>query len=141
MSRPSARYRTIEHTADRAVLVFGRDERRLLRNAAWAVIDQICDARKVRRRVKRDVDVTAEDPTVRLVTLMNSLLYYVDAEQLVLPHLVLRRVDATGVQGVVWGEPLGDRHGYKGALKAATYHDLRIERTPRGLRARVVLDV
>ena len=135
------RYRTLEHTADRAVMLFGTDERTLLRNAAWAVIDQVCDARRVRRREKREVKVTAVDPTVRLVGVMNSLLYYFDTESLLLPYLVLRRVAGGCAHGVAWGEPLEERHRYKGALKAATYHDIRIERTRRGLRARVVLDV
>jgi SHS2 domain-containing protein len=135
------RYRTVSHTADRAVLVFGRDMRMLLRNAAWAVVDQVCEARRVRKREKRMVEVTATDPTVRLVGVMNSLLYYLDAEHLVLPYLVLGRSGSGGRRGVAWGERLEERHGYKGAIKAATYHDLRVERTPHGLRARVILDV
>ena len=135
------RYRTIPHTADRAVVIYGRDHRHLLRNAAWALVDQVCAARRVRDRVQRPVRVAARDPAVRLVGVMNTLLYYLDAERLVLPHLVLRRVGTAGVLGVARGEPLADRHGYKGALKAATYHDLRIEKTRRGLQVRVVLDV
>lgn len=135
------RYKTIAHTADRAVLVYGRDQRQLLRNAAWALVDQVCAARRVRDRVERPVRVESRDPAVRLVGVMNTLLYYLDAERLVLPHLVLRSVGNGGVLGVARGEPLAKRHGYKGALKAATYHDLHFEKTRRGLQVRVVLDV
>ena len=135
------RYRSVEHTADRAVVVYGADERALLRNAAWAAIDQVCLARRVRPRVARPVEVVSGDPAVRLVGVINAVLFYLDAERLVLPHLVLRVVNAERVLGTARGEPLEDRHGYKGALKAATYHDLHIERTRHGLRARVVLDV
>jgi SHS2 domain-containing protein len=138
---PTPRYRSIAHTADRAVLIYGRDEGQLLRNAAWAVVDQVCEARRVRARVRRPVRVVSGEPAVRLVGVMNALLYYFDTERLVLPRLVLRVVGARRVEGTASGEPLGAGHGYKGALKAATYHDLRVERTPRGLRARVVLDV
>jgi SHS2 domain-containing protein len=135
------RYRTVAHTADRAVVIYGSDHRALLRNAAWAAIDQVCDARRVRPVVARRVEVISADPAVRLVGVINALLYHLDAERLVLPHLTLRALNARRVEGTARGEPLSDRHGYKGALKAATYHDLRIERTRRGLRARVVLDV
>jgi SHS2 domain-containing protein len=140
-TRRRPRYRTAEHTADRAVWVYGRDARELLKNAAWAVVDQVCDARRVRPRVARPLRVAGADPSARLVGLMNELIYRLDAEHLVLPHLTLLAVGPRGLRGVARGEALAERHGYKGALKAATYHDLHIERTRTGWRARVVLDV
>ncbi len=124
------------------MIVHGADAGAIYANAAFALADLICDADAVAPREERAVQATGADLAETVVRLMNALLYLVDADRLVLPHLEVAEATPTSVRGVARGEPLDTaRHGFKGALKAATYHDLAVWQAEGGLRVRVVLDV
>lgn len=136
------RYELADHTADVAVVLHGRDEAEAYASAAWALADLLCDAARVAARVARPVDARGADAAETAVRLMNDLLYLWDAEGLVLPVLEVEEATPVRVRGTVRGEPLDpDAHGFKGSLKAATYHDLAVERDAGGIHIRITLDV
>ena len=51
-------------------------------------------------------------------------------------------VGADGLRATAWGEPVDRaRHELSHEVKAITYHGLRVEKTPDGWLAEVIVDI
>jgi SHS2 domain-containing protein len=52
------------------------------------------------------------------------------------------RIGENGLDGTAWGEPLDPaRHDLSHEVKAITYHGLKVEQTPDGWLAEVIVDI
>lgn len=138
MSSPSAGFREVEHTADWALEVWAPDLGELIRQAALGLealsgVEPNPGARPEPQRVRLE----APDPETALVEFLNEILFLRDTR-----GVWFRPQKVSYAQGVVQAEgtayPLGS---VAKEVKAATYHNLRVERTPEGWRAVVVVDV
>jgi len=88
-------------------------------------------------RVIHHLDVTGLDDESRLVAFLSELLYYLERENLVFDQI---RLSHSGES--LFGDLEGG-HSSKPSkeIKAVTYHNLKIESTPQGLRTTIVFDV
>ncbi len=138
MATPSAGFREIEHTADWALEVWAPDLGELIRQAALGleslsgmVLDQGA------RPAPHEIRLAAPDAETALVEFLNELLFLRDTQ-----GRWFRPQEVHYAQGMVTGRALGfPLLGMEKEVKAATYHNLRVERTPQGWRATLVLDV
>jgi SHS2 domain-containing protein len=119
-------YELVDHTADLAVRVRGRDLAHLAAELARATIDQLASVAEVGRTTTVPVTIEAPDREALLVALANELIYRRDAEGLLLPWLELHALDETRLVGELSGEPAAERHAPRAGLKAATYHELAV---------------
>ena len=63
-------------------------------------------------------------------------------QKIVLGKFEIKTLTDQTLKARAWGEPFQwEKHRFKQAVKAVTYHQLRIWETPKGWRARVILDV
>jgi SHS2 domain-containing protein len=70
------------------------------------------------------------------------VLYYVDGRRLALSEFHVARVDETGVDCNAGFEPRDrERHPSRLAVKAVTYHQLKVERMANGWVAEVYVDI
>jgi SHS2 domain-containing protein len=135
-------YEFFEHTADLGLRVRSADLDGLFAEAARALFAAVVeDADSVRPAESRTLELTGTDRDYLLFDWLKALLYLFDAE-----HLLLCRFDvhvaADGVKAKVWGEPLDlARHEPGHEVKAITYHGLRVEQTPDGWLAEVIVDI
>ncbi len=133
-----AGFREREHTADWALEVWAPDFPELLRQAARgleALSGVTVDAGAPPAR--EAVEVPAEDAETALVEFLNELLFLRDTRgRWFRPERLTW--DGQAVRGTLVGFPLKQ---VEKEVKAATYHNLRVRRTPEGWRAVVVLDV
>ena len=107
----------------------------------------IADPEVLERRERREVRVENESLELALVKLLDEIVYYKDAEGLLLrASEVSVRQSADGskwiVQAALEGEPIDpERHELTGDVKAVTVHRLAVRHTDAGWEATVVLDV
>ncbi len=131
-------FREREHTADWALEVWAPDFPELLRQAARgleALSGVTVDASAPPAR--EAVEIPAEDAETALVEFLNELLFLRDTRgRWFRPERLTW--DGQAVRGTLVGFPLKQ---VDKEVKAATYHNLRVRRTPEGWRAVVVLDV
>jgi SHS2 domain-containing protein len=96
-------------------------------------------------RQRRSIRIEEERADLLLFRLLGELVYFKDAEGLLLrvPAVRIRRRDGVFVlEAEARGEPLDPlRHRLQADVKAVTLHRLRVERTAGGWEASVVLDV
>ncbi len=124
------------HTADLAIHVHGSDFPELLRSAAAGMYALMGLAASDATPVNLDLAIPAADPESMLIDLLNELLYQV--EQGLVPDLADLQLTPNGLSLHLRAARLLSQ---KRAIKAATFHNLRIQSTPAGLEAEIVFDV
>jgi len=134
------RFELIEHTADLGLAAYGRSLKEAFANAAYGMFSVIVELNAVEERVSRKVEVDSDDVESLLFEWLNSLLYYVDVE-----NLLFRRFDIVEFrEGHLAAECYGEkfdpsRHQMKTGVKSATYHLLEVDRDKN--RVQVIFDV
>jgi 2-amino-4-hydroxy-6-hydroxymethyldihydropteridine diphosphokinase len=132
----------VEHTADVALRVAAPDEADLLAAAGDGLADLVLDRAAVAGQSRVDFEVRGATPEDRLVALLSEIVGRFDADALAPRRTLVRTIDGETVRASIWGETFDPaRHGAKTAVKAATYHALRVERTAGGLVCTVTLDL
>ena len=138
-SRPPIAFEEIEHTADRALRIYGRNLQELLLNAAsglnslMGAVDNIDSVQK-----KKSVQIEAIDAESLLVEWLSELAYWAETEMLVFSKFDLQNVSPTHVKALIYGRQVTQMEKH---IKAVTYHNLEIVKTESGLAATVVFDV
>jgi SHS2 domain-containing protein len=136
------RYRTFDHTADLGLEIYGRDEKELFSNAAFALFDSITDIDGVSTTEKRAVAVEGLDREDLLVNFMRALLSLFHIEGFLLHRLDLYELDEHSLSAEAEGEIFDPKkHGIKVEIKAVTYHQVQIAPTSDGFMGRVICDV
>jgi SHS2 domain-containing protein len=130
-----------------AVELWAPDEAALLIEGARALVELLTEGAVIRAASERTLELSAIDPEDRLVRWLAEVLYLAAVEGFLVNDASLELSGA--LPGALPGASLrGTVRGQADAaallrteIKAVTYHDLRLERGPAGVRARVVFDV
>jgi SHS2 domain-containing protein len=135
-------YETFEHTADLGLRIRAPDLDALFAEAGEALFSTLVeDLKAVRPEQRIDVRLAGDDREYLLFDWLRELLYRFDAQHLLLCRFEVK-VGEAGLEASAWGEPLDRaRHEPAHEVKAITYHGLRVERTPDGWLAEVIVDI
>jgi SHS2 domain-containing protein len=142
------RYRFLEDVAiaDVAFEAWGATLEELFVAAADATTNTMAEnLQAIEDRQRRALRLEEESADLLLYRLLEELVYFKDAEGLLLrvPEVRIHRQDGTLVlEAEARGEPLDQRrHRLQADVKAVTLHRLRVEQTASGWEASVVLDI
>jgi len=136
-----ARFEVIDHTADVGIIAYGGDLKEAFANAAYGMFSLIADLEGVSEMVCRDIDVQAPDQEALLVAWLNELLYLFDVDHIIFSKFEITGLSTNRLQAKVCGEKIDtSRHELKTAVKAATYHMLKVEKG-NGVKVQVILDI
>lgn len=141
-------YRFLEDVAiaDVAFEASGKTLRELFEEAALALsATMVRDVERIDPNVRKSFEVEAETVEMLLFHFLQELIFYKDAEQLLLGVFDLDIVE----RGAVWhlaakayGEGIAqERHELLADVKAVSLHNFKVEETEEGWRATVILDV
>jgi SHS2 domain-containing protein len=135
-------YETFDHTADLGLRIRAADANALFAEAGralFATLVENLDAVEPARRL--DLNIAGEDREYLLFDWLKELLYRFEVEHWLLSRFEVR-LGADGLHGSAWGEPFDPaRHELAHEVKAITYHGLRVEQTPEGWLAEVIVDI
>ncbi len=135
-------HETFDHTADLGLRIRAPDLDTLFAEAAEALFAIVVeDPSTVAPATKIDLYLTGDDRELLLYDWLKALLYHFDAEHLLFARFEVR-VRPDGLTGSAWGEKLDrERHELNHEVKAITYHGLKVEQTPEGWLAEVIVDI
>lgn len=133
--------RTIEHTADHGIEVEADSVEELFEGAASGMFSIIVNSSTVSARESRTIAIEADDLEELMFKWLNELLYVLAAEELLLSRFEVKRVEGLRLEAVVVGEPVDPARHRLGEIKAATYHQMLVERRNGSWFARVIFDV
>ena len=129
----------VEHIADRALRVRGRDMAELLVNAARGMGSLLVPHLDgISSDTERRFDLEAFDSEGLLVEWLSELAYLAEMEMLVFREFDMLRVSPTRLLAVGRGTHVP---ALQEQIKAVTYHNLEIVQMDPGLEATVVFDV
>ena len=135
-------YEIFEHTADLGLRVRAPDLETLFADAGRGLTSMIAaNLETVRpvREVPLRVDGSRGDDL--LFDWLSEILYLFESEHLLLSDFAVQ-FDGDGLQATARGESLDEsRHQLEHEVKAITYHGLKVEQTPDGWLAEVIVDI
>ncbi len=133
-------------TADIAFRAWGKDLEETFIAAADATINvMVEELDSILPREKRDFQLQNEQLDLLLFDLLQELIYYKDAEKLMLRINRLRLETNSApysLMATARGEILDpERHHTRVDVKAVTLHQFKLEKTDQGWEALVILDI
>ncbi len=138
-------FETFEHKADLGVRGFGKSREEAFSECAKAMFSVIAELKEVGGKESQHLEVKAQGLEELLIGFLNELLYLHDAKEMVFSSFDLYITNAAGswkVEGKVFGEKIDKgRHGIKGDVKAATYHQAKVLEEQGKWVAQCVVDV
>ena len=139
-------FEVIEHTADLGIIAYGKTVPELFENAALGMFSLIAGLDGVKEKYRISISIEAHDTDELLVTFLNELQFYYAIKKVIFKRFEIfkfseTRLDANISGGEIASMPSG-KPGILHDIKAATYHQLKIEKTPDGgYKTKVIFDV
>ncbi len=130
------RWQEIDHTADLALHLWAVDLPDLFATAARGMFSLFVVADETQPETKT-LTLRALDVETLLIDWLNELLYLVEVEGLAFTTFEFAQLTPTQLQATLRGGPILEYTGY---VKAATFHDLRVDATPAGFETEIVFD-
>ena len=132
-------FEEVEHTADRALRIFGINLKELMISAAQGMTQlMVGEASKISTEIEKSIKLQAIDAESLLVEWLSELAYWAETEMLIFNKFRITDVSATRLQATVLGGKAAELEKH---IKAVTYHNLEIIQTPQGLEVTIVFDV
>ena len=132
-------FEELEHTADVALRVYGRDLQEIFVRAAEGMFHLIGDCeRDGPPHCENDIRLEAPDRDSLLIDWLNELLYLSETQDVCYDAFDIRGLASTLLEPRVGGNSFTLQ---KRAIKAATFHELRIAEMPNGLEVTIVFDI
>ena len=129
-------YRWVEHTAELELEIEAQTEEAVFVDALLALAELLGDDGRG-DRVAREITVNGGERAVMLLEWLDELVYLAETEDLVPEGVGRIELSNRGLAATLSCHRGSPRH----LVKGATYHRLAFERSGRGFRATVVLDV
>jgi SHS2 domain-containing protein len=136
-TRSSSGFREIEHTADWELEVWAPSLVELLERAALGMYELAGVKIAAGERISREFKLENNEPEMLLVDFLNELLFYIEAERLAFDHFQLQ-IRGDEMECKAEGSIIDSMDK---EIKAATFHNLEVNRSERGLVANIVFDV
>ena len=130
-------FEEISHTADWSVHVWAQDLPSLFAESARAMNALSGTVIEKGPRVKQSFEYEAPDAESLLIAFLSELVYYQEQENLGFDTFELK-VKGERLRAEMEGGPIASADK---AIKAVTYHNLKIQRTNEGVETTIVFDV
>jgi len=135
--KPSSGYIEIPHTADRALLVWGKDAETLFINAAKGMYSLLLIHDFEDEMIERVINIREFDQESLLVSFLSLLLLELEEKKLFYDQISIQ-IKGKNLKGQLIGKKVKnvDRE-----IKAITYNNLKIQNTKNGNEVEIVFDV
>jgi len=137
------KYKFIEDlTSDVLFEAYGKNLKDLFSNAASALFSVICQLDKVKAKKIKKVEVKAKDLSELMFNWLQKLISLVDTEELFFSKFEILEIDKDGkyLKAKCYGEPITPKKG-ETVVKAVTYYKYKFEKTKKGYKVMVSLDI
>ncbi len=136
------RYEQFPHTADIGVRVYGKDLKELFENAAFSMFDIIADLEGLKSSFTQDFELEAQNSEELLVAWLDELLYNFYTKSIIFFKFDIVELAENRLKARAYGRSVGEnRNRLKAEIKAATYHNLKINKTAEGYAVEIIFDI
>jgi SHS2 domain-containing protein len=133
--------RLLPHTADLWLEVEAHTLRALFEEFASSLVSFMVEG-PVEPREHREVELAADNREALLVRFLNEVNFLLEQEGFLTGAVRFQSLGSKRMKAWLLGEPCqGGRQRLVRSVKAATYHQLSLDRTSRGWRGQVIFDL
>lgn len=146
MSSQGKQYEYLEHTADIKFQAYGKTLEEVFENAALAMFNVIINTEKVSGETAKEIFLKSPDLESLLVDWLSELLYIFEVDEIVFRKFRVEEIKEEKGEYLITGQALGEKyypesHPFETEIKAVTYNQLEIVKTPDGWKAQIVVDI
>jgi SHS2 domain-containing protein len=139
-------FEVLDISEDAGIRAYGSSIEELFASAAMGMYSFITDIEKINEKHEIDIEASGASPEGLLVAYLNELVFNFDAYGFIGKRVNILNLKANSsdcsLRAKIYGEEFDeDRHERHLLIKAATYHNLRLEKTADGWTAEVVFDI
>jgi SHS2 domain-containing protein len=143
-------YEIIDHPADVGLAIYGRNLKELFSHAGLGFLDLVTDARGIQAAVKKfpetgvscAIRLRGRNSEDLLRAWLKELLFIFSTQKLAFAAFDFSVLIETQLEAEARGVVFDPRcHEPKAEVKAVTYHQFELKKTPEGWRARVIFDL
>ena len=136
------RYEIIDHTADIGLRAYGKDLKQLFTNAACGMFGILADLKNVRPKESLEIKLKAPNIEELFLSWLGELLYQYNSKGIIFKEVLIDKLNERSVSAQARGEKLDlKRHRLKTEIKAATYHELKVQKVKDTWQGEVIFDV
>jgi len=135
-------WRFLDHTADLGIEVDGSPLEELFTRAGETVFELMVELSTVEKTISRDLVIEGSDLPDLWINFLREVLYLWGGESLLMKKVHVTNLTETSLEATLDGEPYDSRrHDLNMEIKAVTYHQAEVVRTPEGWKGKVIFDV
>jgi len=135
-------YTLIDHTADVGIRVEAGMMESLFSSAAEALFDQITDREKLVGDQKVPLSATGSDLPDLMVNWLREVLYLWNGRSLLVKNVGIQSISHRSITTVASCDSYHPHHHtILTEIKAVTYHQIEVGRSPSGWHAQIIFDV
>ena len=138
----SKKFQFLEHTADIKFQAFGKSLEESFKNSALALKEILVGNKKVKKRVKKKIDVQGRDYESLLYNFLEEFLVLFDSEEFLISEIKSIKISEKGFK--LHAEIVGDKaqnYSIDEHIKAITYNDMFVKKNKNKYVVQVVVDV
>ncbi|UCD03389.1 MAG: archease [Candidatus Aenigmatarchaeota archaeon] len=135
------KYRFVDDlTSDVMFEAYGKDLREVFENAAEAMFNIICRLDEVKHSNVVKVEVHGRDERELMINWLQELIGLVDTLSMFFSKFEIKEIDSRHLKAEIYGEDMVPEKG-ETVVKAVTYYKYLFEKTRKGYRTRVSVDI
>lgn len=132
--------------SDCAFYAYGKDVAELIVNACHAVTEAMVSRSKIEAKEKKSFEIRTDSLEGLLYLVLEEIIYLKDAERLVFRDFEIEKLEEKPKSYFLSIKLSGEKvdlhkHEPHSDVKAVTYHQFEVKKTPKGYRAAVILDI
>ena len=135
-------FEVLDISGDTGIKAYGNTVSEAYANAGIGMYSLITDISGVEEREKVEFELSADSPEGALVAYLNELIFRFDTHGFIGRRVEVPDLSGSGIRVKVYGEVFDqDRHERRLLIKAATYHNIKVERADGVWEVEVVFDI
>jgi protein archease len=135
-------FELLEHTSDIGLLARGANRNEALIAASQGLVSILVNPAGFKPLEDRFLKATGSDEAAQIVNWLNEILFFFDTESMVFVEFEIESWNANELIGRARGQRFDvDRHEFRTAVKAATYHQFESHQSALGWEIQVFVDI
>lgn len=135
------RYKIIDKvTSDIMFEAYGNKPKQLFENAAEALFSIICDIKKVKPIKTKKVSTKSTNLQNLMFSWLQELIALVDIEEMFFSKFKIENINDKQLTATIYGESISPEKGNI-VVKSVTNYNYKLEKTNKGYKVTVVLDI
>lgn len=140
------KFKILDISGDAGIIAYGDNCEDAFMNAGAGMYSLITDLDTIQERQDIEIEVKGDSPEGLLIAYLNELIFRFDAYGFVGKRIEMElfnlQPSAYYIKAKAWGEEFDpDRHERRLLVKAATYHNIRVEKINDKCEVEVIFDI